>query len=640
MKNKQLWLLTGLFLLTLAWGAGQTRAADAVVGDGSPASCTEAAFDNALAAVQADLGGVITFNCGDAVHMIDIYSTAVIYTQVEINGGDKIHLFAQGSAPLFVKSRFFEVSPGGWLTLRNITLEGARGPAGDGWGSQGGSIVVWGSEDPQERTGLELFSTTILNSASTAWGGAIANEGANVTIENSYIGNSSAKWGGAYHGANGYDTIVNSTITASTAVLGGGGVRFWNSLNSEISGSVINTNSAGGAGGGVENAGGVVTISGSYIEDNTAVQWGGGLKNSNNAGRAATLHVENSRISGNWTDANGGGVDSNGLLVVSDTAVSDNIAGNLGGGILSWGGQLRVIRASVMGNLADSGGGLYVYGGGVVIDSATIANNEASVDGGGLFLTEIAGANANNWVTITATGITGNQANLAGGGIVANRAYATLRDTDISGNSSTFGAVHLWQTASGGSYVVVTQSSVHSNTGGGFFNGEQGTLLVGNSTISQNDGWGVWAGQGSIYTQLKFSTVRGNASGQIQRTGGPLALEAAAIDAGGAPVANCVTAVGLTAVASTQSWSSDASCGQPVFVSSNFNLGPLEFNDGTTLNHMPQAGSVLIDAASCADTPLDQRGAIRPYGAACDVGAVEYGANVALKVYLPLVIRP
>jgi len=277
MKNKQLWLLTGLFLLTLAWGAGQTRAADAVVGDGSPASCTEAAFDNALAAVQADLGGVITFNCGDAVHMIDIYSTAVIYTQVEINGGDKIHLFAQGSAPLFVKSRFFEVSPGGWLTLRNITLEGARGPAGDGWGSQGGSIVVWGSEDPQERTGLELFSTTILNSASTAWGGAIANEGANVTIENSYIGNSSAKWGGAYHGANGYDTIVNSTITASTAVLGGGGVRFWNSLNSEISGSVINTNSAGGAGGGVENAGGVVTISGSYIEDNTAVQWGGGL---------------------------------------------------------------------------------------------------------------------------------------------------------------------------------------------------------------------------------------------------------------------------------------------------------------------------------------------------------------------------
>ncbi len=51
-----------IFLLILTGGAGQIRAADAVVGDGSPESCTEAAFDVALAAAGG--GGTITFDCG------------------------------------------------------------------------------------------------------------------------------------------------------------------------------------------------------------------------------------------------------------------------------------------------------------------------------------------------------------------------------------------------------------------------------------------------------------------------------------------------------------------------------------------------------------------------------------------------
>ena len=626
-----LWLVFGLL-----WGQ-RASAANVLVGDGTPASCNEAAFDNALAAAQSDLGGVITFNCGDATHTIDIYTTSVIYTQVEIDGGDKIRLFAQGSAPLFVKSRFFAVNPGGWLTLRNITLEGARSPAGDGWGSQGGSIVVWGSADPEERTGLELFSTIILNSASTAWGGAIANEGASVRIENSLITGSSAKWGGGYSGANGADAFINSTVTASTSEQGGGGVRFWNSLNSQISdGSVISGNSTTGAGGGIENVGGVVAIRGSYIENNSATQWGGGVKNSNNDSRVATILVENSRISGNSSDANGGGVDSNGTLSLQDTRVSGNSAAGFGGGILHWGGQLRLIGVTVTDNQANAGGGLYANGGGALIDRATISDNRA-VEGAGLFLTEIAGANAENWVTITATGITGNKATTGAGGIVASRAYVTLHNTEVSGNSW---GVYLSPTASGGSYVVVTQSSVHNNTGGGFFNGAQGTLLLGNTTVSQNSGWGVWVGQDSIYTQLKFSTVRGNTTGQVQRTGGQLALEAVAIDAGGAPVANCVAAGGLPVVSSLDSWSSDASCGQPIRVSSNFNLGPLDLNGGTTPNHMPQAGSVLIDAANdCSGYALDQRGANRPSGAKCDVGAAEYGAVMTQEIYLPMVVR-
>lgn len=414
-------------------------------------------------------------------------------------------------------------------------------------------------------------------------------------------------------------------------------MRFWNSLNSQITdGSVISGNSTTGAGGGIENVGGVVTIRGSIIENNSATQWGGGVKNSNNGNQVATVLVENSRISGNSSDANGGGVDSNGTLSLQDTLVSGNTAVGFGGGLLHWGGQLRVIGATVTDNQANAGGGLYAYGGGALIDRSTISDNRAT-EGAGLFLTEIAGANAENWVTITDTDITGNQASPGAGGIIASRAYVTLHNTEITGNSW---GVYLSPTASGGSYVVVTQSSVHNNTGGGFYNGEQGTLLLGNTTVSENGGWGVWVGLDSIYTQLKFSTVRGNTTGQIQRTGGQLALEAAAIDAGGVPVANCVADEGLPAVSSLDSWSSDASCGAPILVSSNFNLGPLDLNGGTTPNHMPQAGSVLIDAANdCSGYGLDQRGANRPSGAKCDVGAAEYGADTTRKLFLPLLVK-
>lgn len=640
MKHRFIWLAAAVCLLAFFLNPSPAHAFDAVVGDGTPASCGETAFDAALAEVQANLGGLITFNCGPNSHTIDIYTAAAIYTQVEINGGGKIRLFAQGSAPLFVKPRFFEVASGGWLTLRNLTLEGGRSPAGSGWGSQGGSIVVWGSNTPDERTGLELFSTTILNSASSAWGGAIANEGGVVQIENSTISGSSAEWGGAYNGANGAETIINSTISDSTSQQGGGGVRFWNTQDSRIIDSTIRGNSTAGAGGGVENVGGALTIRTSYIEQNTAAQSGGGVKNSNNVDRVAAILIERSRVSSNHSDINGGGVDSNGTLIISDTLVTNNHTAGWGGGVLSWSGSLHVLASAITANMAAAGGGFYIHAGGATIDHTAIRDNEA-VEGGGLFLTEMAGGDAGSWATITASEITGNQATKAGGAIVASRAYVTLHATETANNTSVRGVIHLWQTANGGSYMTTTESSIHDNSGGGFYIGAQATLSIGNTTVSQNGGWGVWAGQDSIYTQVKFSTVRGNTAGQLRRTGGRLALESAAIDAGGVAASNCETDAGLPAVEGAASWSSDGACGATVSVSSSFNLGALALNGGATPSHMPQAGSVLIDAAGdCSGTTHDQRGIARPNGAACDVGAVEYTTTGAShSLHLPLVVR-
>lgn len=628
MKRYIIWMAAVLVLALLAALGRPVAAADAVVGTGTPASCDEAAFDAALATAQVDNRGTITFDCGPASHTIEIYTSATINKEVAIDGGGRIRLLAQGSSPLFVKPRFFEVNGGGWLTLSDIVLEGGRGPAGDGWGSQGGSIVVWGTGQ------LDLQGVTILNSASTAWGGAIANEGGIVRVQDSILSGSSAKWGGAYNGANGYDFFINATVTGSVGEDGGGGLRLWNSLRTEIVDSEISGNDTSGAGGGIENVGGVVTILGSYIEGNAATQSGGGIKNSTNPGNTGMVLIENSRIAGNVSAVNGGGIDSNGILALRDTLVSGNTA-TWGGGVLSWGGQLTLDGATLSQNSAGRGGGAYVHGGGATIEDSQIVDNEAT-EGGGLYLTEIDGSTAGNWARITNSDITGNRGVNSAGGILAERAYVTVSGTEIADNDGV--AVYLWKTASGGSYMVVTQSSIHDNAGGGFYNGELSTLTLGNSTVSQNGEWGVWAGLDSVQTLLGFSTVRGNTLGQIRRTGGQLVLEGTAIDRGTTAAANCLTDPGLPATQGSGNMASDGSCGPTVAVSSDLDLGPLEANGGATPSHMPQPGSALIDAVDCGTYTIDQRGAARPQGARCDVGAVEVG-TVGHRAYVPAILR-
>jgi hypothetical protein len=56
-------------------------------------------------------------------------------------------------------------------------------------------------------------------------------------------------------------------------------------------------------------------------------------------------------------------------------------------------------------------------------------------------------------------------------------------------------------------------------------------------------------------------------------------------------------------------------------------LGALADNGGPTATMLPQTGSPLIDAGDAVSCPtFDQRGLLRPQGAACDIGSVEVGA--------------
>lgn len=53
---------------------------------------------------------------------------------------------------------------------------------------------------------------------------------------------------------------------------------------------------------------------------------------------------------------------------------------------------------------------------------------------------------------------------------------------------------------------------------------------------------------------------------------------------------------------------------------------------------IPAATSAVIDRAQClAAVPIDQRGIVRPQGAACDIGAVEVPPGT--RALLPMVIK-
>jgi hypothetical protein len=93
MKRSPFLILLALFLAGL--GAFQpipALAADGVVGSGTPASCSETAFSNVLAAVESSGGGTITFNCGSAPHTILFSSYKSISMPVVIDGGRRITL--------------------------------------------------------------------------------------------------------------------------------------------------------------------------------------------------------------------------------------------------------------------------------------------------------------------------------------------------------------------------------------------------------------------------------------------------------------------------------------------------------------------------------------------------------------------
>ena len=165
--------------------------------------------------------------------------------------------------------------------------------------------------------------------------------------------------------------------------------------------------------------------------------------------------------------------------------------------------------------------------------------------------------------------------------------------------------------------LTMSNSTISGNlsgNGGGLYNTNKGTLTVSNSTLSDNkattSGGGILNG-GAL--TLK-NTIIANSAG-----GGDCVNEAGTITS---QTNNLIESSGATACGINNSANSSIIGQDPA-------LAPLGTGNGPQ-THALLATSPAIDkgdAATCAAAPInnrDQNGVIRPQGAACDIGAVEY----------------
>ena len=119
------------------------------MGNGATASCTESAFNSALATAKE-----IRFDCGPLPITITLSSAKSIGSNVTINGGNKVMLDANHAV------QHFNVNASSALTLTQITLV-------NGQGSCGGAVNVAGNAK------LTLNETRFIGNHSTAQGGAV-----------------------------------------------------------------------------------------------------------------------------------------------------------------------------------------------------------------------------------------------------------------------------------------------------------------------------------------------------------------------------------------------------------------------------------------------------------------------------------
>jgi predicted outer membrane repeat protein len=326
------------------------------------------------------------------------------------------------------------------------------------------------------------------------------------------------------------DCVLSDNSANSGA--GGGVLNVGGRLT--ITDSTLSGNSAGD-GGGVYNYTGAVTVSASAFRGNSATGFGGGIDNES----PVPMAVTNSTFAGN-SARDGGGVFNDGTLAVAASAFCDNTANSGGGGILSFGGStLAVAESAFCGNSSGHpGAGIYNDYGRLTITASTFSGNAAgSYGGGGIY-------NYGGTVAVTASDFCGNSAAYDsagyggyGGGILngSSGLSVTVTASTFSGNTATDGGGGVYSQSSffplalTGSTFSGNYAGGHGGSGGGI-GVEGGAVTVGSSTFSGNraelSGGGIWAGGGTL--TVTNATLGGNAAGAnggaIEARGGTVTM--------------------------------------------------------------------------------------------------------------------
>jgi hypothetical protein len=291
----------------------------------------------------------------------------------------------------------------------------------------------------------------------------------------------------------------------------------------------------------------------------------------------ATLNLSEVTIANGNASGDGGGIYNNGTLNLAYVTLNGNYSySDRGGGIYHGGGTANLTNVTLSGNYGHYGGGINVLGGGMTLLGSSVISNTSNY-GGAIFLD---GGTA----TFSNSTLGANAAYQYGGGVYINFGELYLNNATIANNYSDWDAV--------------------SGEDGGGIKHVGGTVYIQNTILANNYRW---IGIGLPVVDDCKGTLNSADYNFIGTTSG-------------------CSFVGTTTNHKT---------GIPY-------LRLLENNGGATLTPALLPGSPAIDAGNvsgCKDqiaVPLltDQRGAKRPIGPRCDIGAYEAG-----YLFLPLILK-
>lgn len=339
-------------------------------------------------------------------------------------------------------------------------------------------------------------------------------------------------------------------------------------------------------------------------------------------------------LSSTFQSGTGGGIYTNGQsnpLIISDSNFISNTSAFSTAGVSA--GTITVTHSNFIGNISSSGtGGLYASRQ-AYISGSTFINN-VGTSAGAMNLTS--GGFGPFYDVVANTVVKDNISKANGGGGIRADQHLTLIDSEISGNTAqgnnSGGGLYFWS-----SYpLTLTRSLFYNNivtgtngTGGGIYL-TGGSASISNTTIYSNtagDGGGIYSNGSSL--TLTNDTIISNTATTANNTGGNIRNGAMApvnlrntIMAGGSQ-RNCFGSLSSLG----HNLSSDASCviaATGDLTNTNPQLGAFQNNGGLTYSFMPQSSSPAVNAGDNTGCPADdQRGVARPYGMACDIGAIE-----------------
>lgn len=274
-----------------------------VVGTGTAASCTGAAFVAAVAK-----GGVITFDCGPDPVTIEVTETAKIVNdtgpKIVIDGGGKVVLHGNGERILYMNTcdeaqkwttSHCQNQDHPQLTLQNLTFVGGDSTGDDTEGGGGGAVFVRGGRlkivnarffaNRCDATGPDLGGASVRVLSQYQPAGAaeplpvyVVNTTFGGTAE---LGNTCSN-GGGLSSIGVSTTVINSMFTFNKAI--GNGAN-----------PAKNGTPGGGSGAAIYNDGNTFTLKlcGTEMTDNTANEGGGAIFFVSN-NRTGHLVIENS----------------------------------------------------------------------------------------------------------------------------------------------------------------------------------------------------------------------------------------------------------------------------------------------------------------------------------------------------------